>query len=453
MLTQYEHANKEFKKVVKHLVGETQYRFPKNLTKHFDDSGLTLKEYVKIYHKSFREPLFDTIEEKEKYYRWWCEIIPVPKTYRPIWEQYCYIESQPQCEQKSAAWLKQREEFITASSGADAIGESKYNPAKNMLIDKVGLGKPFKENKNVWHGKKSETIATSIYENVFNVKVGEFGMIPHLGKGRVKVPFLGASPDGICTCSTLDGHFSNFLGRMLEIKCVTTRQINDTGPEHIFKYTEKKDPGIVPHYYWVQIQLQLECCDLEWCDFWQCKLSDHWSLDLLKLNMAKIPKSMHVIGQGEEYTMDPNLEVGAFIELLPKVTSHIPSDEKVMWYGKYIYPHDMASSLEDKIEWAQNMKKNWKLLYPQYVADYNFGKIIYYHLEKSHCYLVRRDTDWFKERLPDFAAFWEQVMIHRHDKVKRQILIDEHAEIEAKKVLKANNKRKEFANISWDGDD
>ena len=43
-------------------------------------------------------------------------------------------------------------------------------------------------------------------------------------------------------------------GRMLEIKCPYSRVIN----------------GIVPDNYEVQMQIQLEVCDLEICDF--CKL-------------------------------------------------------------------------------------------------------------------------------------------------------------------------------------
>ena len=32
------------------------------------------------------------------------------------------------------------------------------------------------------------------------------------------------------------------------------------------------DGEICPHYYWVQVQVQLECCDLEEFDFWQCSI-------------------------------------------------------------------------------------------------------------------------------------------------------------------------------------
>ena len=55
-------------------------------------------------------------------------------------------------------------------------------------------------------------------------------------------------------------------GRMLEIKCPYSRKIKTKG---------KIDNGICPHYYWTQVQQQLECADLESCDFWQCKLFEY----------------------------------------------------------------------------------------------------------------------------------------------------------------------------------
>lgn len=447
----YETGNCLFTNFLQNMITNPLLRVPKNPIKHFTESKMTLLNYINLLNKGFTIPEkgFTTIEERDTYYRWWCEVLIVPKKYRPIKKQYLFIESQPQYEQKSQEWLDQRKNFITASSGAEAIGESKYTSARKMMIDKVGLGKPFKENKNVWHGKKSETIATLIYEYIYNVKVGEFGLIPHLGKGQNKVPFLGASPDGICTWSTLDGQFTDFLGIMLEIKCVTSRVINDTGPEHILHYTEKKDPGIVPHYYWVQIQLQLECCNLELCHFWQCKLIDYWSLQLLEKGIRENPVTKHVREQGIEYNIDPRLEVGTFIELLPKDTSNIPSDEKVMWYGKYIYPPNMLTSLEKKIEWAQMMKIRWKEFYPQYVQDYNFGKIIYYRLEKSHCYLVKRDKTWFNEALPRFRTFWDQVLLYRDNPEKKKELINELALEEAKKM---ETKRKSRMEVKFEED-
>ena len=71
--------------------------------------------------------------------------------------------------------------MITASSCAGAIGEIKYEDSKpkSFILEKLGLGKGFKENDFVYHGKKYEKIAILIYEQIYNSKIGEFGLIPH----------------------------------------------------------------------------------------------------------------------------------------------------------------------------------------------------------------------------------------------------------------------------------
>ena len=52
-----------------------------------------------------------------------------------------------------------------------------------------------------------------MYEHIYNNKVTEFGCSP-----SESFKILGASPDGICSKSTLDGKFSERLGVMLEDK-------------------------------------------------------------------------------------------------------------------------------------------------------------------------------------------------------------------------------------------
>ena len=139
------------------------------------------------------------------------------------------------------------------------------------------------------------------------------------------------------------------------------------------------------------------------------------------------------------------------IELEP-INKEIPEKHKPEWYGAYIYPTDLSISLDDKVEWAQNMKKNWKTLYPEYATEYKFGKILYYHLNHSHCYLVKRDRKWFRETLPRFKEFWDQVLEYRNDPIKKQELIDEMAkkvkdeELERLMKIEEENKKRMSVN-------
>ena len=340
-----------------------------NSIKMFAKSEMLLEDYIKNYDKEFENISFKRIDERDTYYREYCDIIKIPYKYSREWSQYKFLEAIPQPVQKSVEWFAARDLIISASSGAQAIDESKYEGWMAMVISKLGLGEPFKENFHVHHGKKLETVATLLYEHIYNVKIGEFGLVPHIAKPNIS--FLGASPDGICTCSTLDGKFSPLVGRMVEIKCVTTRQLNITGPENMWIKGEK-DIAICPHIYWVQMQLQLECCDLEECDFWQCKLKNFWSDRTLQIAIDSM-KPIHTIGQGIVIDIDPQLEYGTLIELLP-IDKELKSYEKIEWFGAYIYCDKLNCSLSEKICWAQDMKRNWKS---------------YYHLQQSHCYLVK----------------------------------------------------------------
>jgi len=370
-------------------------------------------------------PDFNNNDERDIFYRKICNDILICDKYNLIWNQYIKIETLPQPEQKSPEWFQMRNNFITASAGAQAIGESKYESKLDFIKQKIGIGKGFVENKNVHHGKKLEKIAILIYENIYNVKVGEFGLVPHISTPQID--FLGASPDGICTCSTLDGKFSNMVGRMLEIKCTTTRQINTEG---------KEDGEICPHYYWVQVQLQLECCDLEDCDFWQCKLKDYSDKDEWLEMITE--DTYHTEQQNKKIEIKDEFKYGCLIELIPK-NKDLPNNEKIEWYGKYIYPTILDTTIDKKIEWAEYMKNNWESIYPEFVTDYKFNKILYWHLEKSHCYLIKRDKRWFLENYHKFKETWDQVLFYRDNTEEKQKLINEEEEKKSKKIIRKDN--------------
>ena len=91
------------------------------------------------------------------------------------------------------------------------------------------------------HGNKYEDVSIMLYESLYKTKVKDYGCIQH-----DIYEFLGASPDGI----VVDSNSSRY-GRMLEIKNPTTREIT----------------GIPKEDYWIQMQLQMETCNLNECDF------------------------------------------------------------------------------------------------------------------------------------------------------------------------------------------
>jgi putative phage-type endonuclease len=344
------------------------------------------------------------------------------KTQLKLFNQYEYLINLPQPAQKSKEWFAKRNGMLTASNGGAAIGESHYNTIKEVLIDKIGLGPKFKENKFVYHGKKYEKVAIMIYEIIYNTKIGEFGLIQH-----PTISYLGASPDGISMSLTLDGKLNKYMGRMLEIKCPPSRKINNFG---------KIKGGICPDYYWVQVQLQLECCDLPECDFWQCHLTEPYNseADFMTDNIDDPVHSENQIMIQNENTeileeppkiqIDNRIKKGAIIELLPIDKSKIPPKEPWEWYGKYIYPPTILMTPAEYKIWTTNTIKNLKTLYPELMSEYRFSRVVYWRLDTSHNELITRQPEWFDSHKADYAKFWSRVLYYRDhiDEAKEDLL-------------------------------
>ena len=94
--------------------------------------------------------------------------------------------------QRTPGWYAMREQCLTASDLAGAIGESKYDKPFDILAKKCGGGKPFTGNVHTAWGQKYEPLATAIFEAKNGVHVLEFGLMPHMS-----ISWLAASPDGI----------------------------------------------------------------------------------------------------------------------------------------------------------------------------------------------------------------------------------------------------------------
>ena len=342
---------------------------------------------------------------------------------------YDFLRNLPQPVQKSKEWFELRDGMITASAAAEILGESKYGTRTKALLDKVGiLPNKYQENMFVYHGKKYELIATMIYEHLFNTKVGEFGLVPYQNdeSDLININFMGASPDGISTCVTLDGKPNPLVGRMLEIKCPLKRKIETKG---------EIDGGICPHYYWVQVQMQLACCKNDDCDFWQCNIQeydeDDWLLD--NTEDQKI-ECISTVEQNVKLPINSKLTKGCVIQLMPKDKSKVPKGDRWAWYAKYIYPSNLMMNDDEYIDWIKYIESNWKTLYPQYVTDYYYDKPLYWKLRSCHNVLIKRDVEWFRSKIPAFQEFWQEVQMLRKNEQKAQKILDDYLKKETKET-------------------
>lgn len=361
----------------------SQCHVPKDLVKNICEMVLLNDEYVNHSFEIHADKYIDeTFIRREKRVK--------------------YLKSVPQPEQKSVEWLEMRKSCLTATKIASVINEDKNEGPFETLMDKCGRGVPFSSNMFTHHGVKYEPIANAIYAYRHNVEVEEYGLLIH-----EKYSFIGASPDGICDSHLLSRNgLSKIVGRLLEIKCPKLRVIQTEG---------ELDGDIVPHYYWVQVQMQLEVTDLDECDFLQCSIDEYASREEF------IEDTYGTTTLSKEF----KLEKGAIIQLLPKKFYGLQSFDEMnnckYSDAKYIYPPKIRMTNEEVDAWV--VAELSKFGRSELAKTYFFDKVIYWKLKKIACDLIIRDREWFKKKLPTIKQFWKYVMFLReHPKYIDKVL-------------------------------
>lgn len=296
-------------------------------------------------------------------------IIVHPETAKQVLhakKQIKWLDSIPQPEQRTKEWYTYRHNVITASSMSKVFeGKTYYN---SVLKEKVLPEKQqFSGSSNaLQHGVRNEPVAQSIYELITNSKISEYGCIRH-----PQISHIGASPDGIVTQSLVDDDL--LLGRMLEIKCLYSRRLT----------------GIPLYKYWVQVQIQLEVCELEYCDFFECKFNENLS----------------------EETFFEKLENGTIGEYHGNIIEYteISNDSSESSKTKWIYsPINLSSN--EYLKWRDNeiapfLDDNTNLWY---------NKTFYWELIKYSNVTIKRNRGWFEHVKPKIAAFWNDVIEKRN---------------------------------------
>lgn len=325
--------------------------------------------------------------------------IKIPKNKKKLEAHFQKCFHTPQPEQRSADWYKYRESRITASDTATALDLNPYEPVEHFIVKKIDRDRiPFIDGIFVFHGRKYEPIATFMYEHIYNNKVTEFGCLP-----SESFKILGASPDGICSKSTLDGKFSERLGVMLEIKCPFVRKIKTKG---------MIAGQICPFYYWCQVQQQLECCNFETCDFWQVNIKEYESREkyLQDLNLDTV---LTEGDKSERIPIDPKICKGCIIQLLPKVYEPRFEEDKPEYTGYHLYPDRLDLTIEQYDKWAIDTISTWQTKSPELAEKFYFDKIIYWYVPNAHNVEIKRNRVWMNHIFPILEKTWEQVEYYR----------------------------------------
>ena len=253
-----------------------------------------------------------------------------------------------QPEQKTQAWYDFRHDHITASNAWKALGTTS---SKNQLIYEKCQSLNTEKYKSSlcetpmsW-GNKYEHLTSCLYEEINQTIISPFGCIAHSD-----YPFLAASPDGIVTGE-------NNYGRMIEIKNVVSREIT----------------GIPKKDYYIQMQLQMEVCDLEECDFVETKFIEFDS--------------------EMEYNSDTSGKRKGVILVFINDTN------------EFVYKY-MPFMIDNYELWMEETLSNTG-------KDLTWFKNVYWRLDVYSCILVKRQREWFKASVPEFISIWNTIETER----------------------------------------
>lgn len=305
-------------------------------------------------------------------------------------------------EQRSKEWYIQRDSMITASLIPTALGMNEYEEQYMAILHKI-IDIPFTGKKTCFWGKKFETVATNIYQYRMNVIVDMYGCITH------KCGFIGASPDGIIGEYKLDGiHKTNLVGKMLEVKCVVSRKINMTS-NNIFE--------IIPEHYFPQPQIQMQCCDLNECDFWQCNIKEYKDRE----------EFIKDTSPSESFrSKTTGYEKGVIIQLLPiseiKGKTNTELDNIRYDSAKWIYPPNIEMSPYECDKWIAETCTNYRndKIWENFVID----KIIYWKLVEARCVTTKRDDKWFATHFQTLERIWKYISFLRDNEKYKQLFLD-----------------------------
>lgn len=265
-------------------------------------------------------------------------------------------------EQRSEAWYNMRHNILSASS----IWKVLHTQASmnQYIYDKCKDMQPRGNGVNIFSplhwGVRYEPIAQQYYETTYNTTIKEYGCLPH-----PTYSFLGASPDGINIDTS-----SERYGRLIEIKCIVNREIT----------------GIPKKEYWIQMQMQMECCDIDYCDFLECRFKEYDDKDAFFTDQ-----------EGNNITYTKSGQRKGILLVFQKENQPL-----------YEYMPFSCDTKETYEAWQDSMMEKHKEL--------TWTGHIYWYLDEVSCILVERNRTWFQSHLSEFENVFHTIQREKQDK-------------------------------------
>lgn len=293
-----------------------------------------------------------------------CEYVPGDKS--AVSEQIRQLRAIPQIPQRTREWYESRYQMMTASNIGKALGSDSqrnsliYEKCKPLIVHEGGGSSVNTEASMHW-GVKYEPVTKMIYESMYCTQIEDFGCIPHR-----KYPFIGASPDGIVTDVSHERY-----GHMVEIKNIFNREIT----------------GIPKEEYWIQMQVQMETCDLDYCDFVETRIKEFETAELAFLD------------DSHEYK-------GILLHFMRKLLV-ANANETYNGSPHYVYmPLSIPFTHESITQWIQSQRT-------ELAEDFVLFDTKYWYCDEISCVVVPRNRQWFVEAVPKFIETWQIILRER----------------------------------------
>lgn len=267
-----------------------------------------------------------------------------------------YLQKFPKQIQRSAEWYATRHNLLSASNMHKILGSDSqfnsiiYEKCKDLDITNIEKYDKLSPTPLNW-GIRYEPVSTMIYNDMNNVIINDnFGCIVHNN-----LP-IGASPDGI-----IDDPTSDKYGFLVEIKNIVNREIT----------------GIPKIEYWIQMQIQMEVCNLKYCEFLETRIKEYSY------------QEFH-----DDYTSKYK---GIILFFIPKISNEFET--------KFIY---MPLNTTNENQWIDNEKQKLCDTHIMYTT-------FYWYLDELSCVLIERNELWFNSFIPKIKECWKTILNERND--------------------------------------
>jgi putative phage-type endonuclease len=258
------------------------------------------------------------------------------------------IETYGSNDQRTQAWHLKRGEMLTASEIYKALPDSSEALKRELIMSKL-IPRPITNGSGpralAW-GTRFEPIAKDIYCLMNGgIEIVDTSCIPH-----PTYSFLGASPDGIIV--TKDPQDFRY-GKLVEFKCPISRKFTQDTP--------------IPPAYYHQMQLQLECTQLDECEYIEMEFKE------------------------ETYSAwkDSRAQFKSFIA--------IHEDDIQVKYKS-------IDDMRDVSVWRQEVLGE----------DSSKWELLYWTLNNYRNTTVPRDLSWIENNVGSFRKVWEEVQEYRN---------------------------------------